>query len=540
MELGLMRGDLMFIDNWRVRTKVLGVSGVLLLISIVVAGIGYVSINRVINSMDMLYNTTLVQERALSSMESSLYKLDSTLRAVTMSGSYDEMEQATGQFHDSLALVRDRWTELSGESESGQAVGGPTELGTLYQSFAENLEEYAVLADEVINGSVVMAMEMAKEASAVLDSAREILNQIRSLSMSEAEAMQAETTRVKDAARRLLLSLSMSGVVLGILLSLWIALSVSRPLGRVVQVLDQIGQGNLQVEMSAVRRKDEVGQLLNGLQRTCRSLNQALTSVVMVAGEVSAGSSEVADGITQVGISVRDVAHTADQFAAGVEQVAANSQEMNKASGLAEDAAEEGSQRLNVAVQRMQAIDSQAKEVSQSIDGLTERSDEIGSIVDIIADIAGQTDLLALNAAIEAARAGEMGRGFAVVAAEVRELAEQTSTAAGRIRGLVREIQMDTAQAVSSNQKMVAEVEAGSQAIEATDQAFVRIRTAIVSMVNRIDEVAAAAAQIGSGSQQIAGSTQEQSASIQELSTVIGQLAEKAKVLQESVAGFEL
>ena len=117
-------------------------------------------------------------------------------------------------------------------------------------------------------------------------------------------------------------------------------------------------------------------------------------------------------------------------------------------------------------IQGMDSIRDQIQETSKRIKRLGESSQEIGSIVELINDIAEQTNILALNAAIQAASAGEAGRGFAVVADEVQRLAERASNATKRIETLVQTIQSDTNEAVSSMEQTTAEVVAGARLAE--------------------------------------------------------------------------
>lgn len=485
--------------------------------------------------MEDIYDTTLAQERFLGAMESRLYRLDRTLQAVTMAGSHSEMLEATERFGQDLAAIRQIWSEYI----EGLGSISP-ERQALYDSFHAQLDAYALQSDDVIHGSVVIAMETAKEASLTIDAAIDILQEMADQFLDDARAMQANTEQVQDTAHKLLILLMAGGLVLGILLSLWVAFSVSNPLRLAVNVLDQIAAGDLKVEMPSTKQRDEVGHVLECLQDMCTSLRQIVGSILNVASSINMSSMEVAAGIGEVGSSVEEVASTANQFASNVQQVSNHAQQMEAESRRVTERADEGSNRLLETTARMQAIDQQTQQVTHSIAELQERSQEIGNIVTLIVDIAAQTNLLALNAAIEAARAGEFGRGFAVVAEEVRSLANQTSLAASRISQLVEQIQDETKETVKQNEKMVSEVNAGTQAMEATGQAFAGIKAAIEEMAIRIGEVAGAAAEIGSGSQQIASATEEQSASILSLTQVADTLTQEAGRLEQAVQAFDI
>ena len=217
--------QLLFTDNWPVRRKILSVSLILIVITALIGLTGYVSINRVITSMEDIYDTTLAQERFLGAMESRLYRLDRTLQAVTMAGSHSEMLEATERFGQDLAAIRQIWSEYI----EGLGSISP-ERQALYDSFHAQLDAYALQSDDVIHGSVVIAMETAKEASLTIDAAIDILQEMADQFLDDARAMQANTEQVQDTAHKLLILLMAGGLVLGILLSLWVAFSVSNPL----------------------------------------------------------------------------------------------------------------------------------------------------------------------------------------------------------------------------------------------------------------------------------------------------------------------
>lgn len=131
-------------------------------------------------------------------------------------------------------------------------------------------------------------------------------------------------------------------------------------------------------------------------------------------------------------------------------------------------------------------------ELAQSVHGLGERSREVGSIVELISDIADQTNLLALNAAIEAARAGEHGRGFAVVAEEVRALAEQSAEAAGNIAKLIAAIQAEADRAVAGISASAVQADANARVVSESGDVIKEILEAMEDVLAEVTNVSAA------------------------------------------------
>ncbi|MFA6902259.1 MAG: methyl-accepting chemotaxis protein [Gallionellaceae bacterium] len=152
---------------------------------------------------------------------------------------------------------------------------------------------------------------------------------------------------------------------------------------------------------------------------------------------------------------------------------------------------------------------------------LGHRSDQIGQIVNVIKDIAEQTNLLALNAAIEAARAGEQGRGFAVVADEVRKLAERTATATAEISQMISAIQSETVNAVTTMEKGSAEVNDGVALVNQAGQSLQNINSSVKRVVQMIE--------------QISDATRSQSEATNEITQRVEHIAEMAKENTSSV-----
>ena len=191
-----------------------------------------------------------------------------------------------------------------------------------------------------------------------------------------------------------------------------------------------------------------------------------------------------------------------------------------------------------------------AEVVKQSADivkKLGNNSDQIGEIIQVIDDIADQTNLLALNAAIEAARAGEQGRGFAVVADEVRKLAERTTKATKEIAEMIKKIQQDTGGAVESIEMGTEEVEKGKELANKAGESLKVIIKGTGEVVDVVNQVAAASEEQSSTSEQISknietiSSVTHQSASgVQQIARASEDLNQLTENLQQLISQFKV
>jgi len=154
-----------------------------------------------------------------------------------------------------------------------------------------------------------------------------------------------------------------------------------------------------------------------------------------------------------------------NEMAIAIDQVSANSSESAMVAEKSVSIAKKGAEVVQNTIAGMDTIREQIQDTSKRIKQLGESSQEIGDIVSLINDIADQTNILALNAAIQASMAGDAGRGFAVVADEVQRLAERSAAATKQIASLVKTIQTDTNEAVTSMEQTTAEVVKGAEGL---------------------------------------------------------------------------
>jgi len=236
-----------------------------------------------------------------------------------------------------------------------------------------------------------------------------------------------------------------------------------------------------------------------------------------------------------------------NEMATSIDEVSKNSAESADVAQRSVQIASKGAEVVRQTIQGMDSIRDQIQETSKRIKRLGESSQEIGSIVELINDIAEQTNILALNAAIQAASAGEAGRGFAVVADEVQRLAERASNATKRIETLVQTIQSDTNEAVSSMEQTTAEVVAGARLAEDAGLALGEIEKVSGDLADLIQNISEASRQQSSAATNISATmnviqeiTAQTSAGASQTADSIGNLAQLASNLRKSVADFKL
>jgi len=249
------------------------------------------------------------------------------------------------------------------------------------------------------------------------------------------------------------------------------------------------------------------------------TLSDSATHVASSSQEMQQNAQEMVAGAEDVASQAITVATASEEMSATSGDIAQNCMLAAEGADRANEAAAHGAAVVEKSISVMQRIAERVQASAQTVEGLGARSDQIGSIIGTIQDIADQTNRLALNAAIEAARAGEQGRGFAVVADEVRALAERTTKATREIDQMIKAIQQETKTAVSAMEEGVAEVEQGTEEAARSGEALRRIQ----------DEINAVNLQV----QQIATAAEEQTATTSEISSNIHQITSIAQQTME-------
>ena len=285
---------------------------------------------------------------------------------------------------------------------------------------------------------------------------------------------------------------------------------------------------------------DQLRELVATINHTAELVASAVQDTQTTARQLAKASEHQALQITEASMAISDMAQSIDH-------VSSNAYESAKVAERSVAIANKGNQRVHNTIDGMDNIREQIQDTSKRIKRLGESSQEIGDIVNLIDDIADQTNILALNAAIQASMAGEAGRGFAVVADEVQRLAERSSSATRQIETLVRAIQADTHEAVISMEQTTAEVVRGAHLAQDAGVALAEIEHVSQDLAALIQGISNAAQQQTSSAGQISHTmaviqqiTSQTSADSTTTAESIGNLARMASELRRSVSGFTL
>lgn len=315
---------------------------------------------------------------------------------------------------------------------------------------------------------------------------------------------------------------------------------LKRSTNTMMTAMDKLAEGDLTVNITPERNDDDIAKLFGSFNNSISQINHALTQVLesvqataSAAIEISASADQLAAGTQEQSAQTSEVSAAVEQMAATISETAQNVFRTNTAAKDSGNLAQDGQIVIESTISGIGKIKDVVEHSSNTIFELGQSSTQIGEIIQVINEIADQTNLLALNAAIEAARAGEQGRGFAVVADEVRKLAERTTSATNEIVEMVTKIQKDSQNAVQSIKQGNEEVSKGME--EAT-----KARTSMEKIVSSSDEVFEISNQVAAASEEQSLTVEEITRSIEGINTVahesasgVSQIANAATDLSE-------
>jgi methyl-accepting chemotaxis protein len=421
-------------------------------------------------------------------------------------------------------------TRIAQEMDAAQASQG-TDVGAYeklisspeeraqFDSFRGTLQaflaEHGKLMEHGRQGRTDEARAIANgPASALLRDVNAKLDGLVRLNVEGGDKASADATQLYETTRGWTIALLAGAVTIGIVLALWVAGIVSKPLREAVDVARTVAGGDL-TQAITVRSRDETGELMAALRDMTASLQSLVAQVRTGTESIATGSSQIAAGnqdlssrTEQQASSLEETASSMEQLTSTVRQNADNARQANQLAQSASGIAVRGGQVVGEVVGTMASINDSSK--------------KIADIIGVIDGIAFQTNILALNAAVEAARAGEQGRGFAVVASEVRNLAHRSAAAAKDIKQLIGD--------------SVEKVGAGSRLVDEAGNTMREIVASIARVSDIVSEITAASNEQSTGIEQVNEAVVQMDQVTQQNAALVEQSAAAAEAMQQQAA----
>lgn len=377
---------------------------------------------------------------------------------------------------------------------------------------------------------------------------------------------------------------TLTAVLLGIVVAIFIARGIAKPMKSIVDIAKRAGEGDLTIDRKEFGYEggDEMGTLVDALAVMIEAQSQTLQEVVTISRSLSDGASNLSSiseetnaAMEEVKASMDEVATLSksngtaleesnsgvDEMSAGADTVAQSATESANFIAHTTDVSNKAIQTVNSVIDGMRNVDKKSKENEAQTQQLVASVENVNSFVSVITGIADQTNLLALNAAIEAARAGEVGRGFAVVAEEVRKLAEESARAAQNVNEIIMELQkgaQDSIKVTTESSSVLADtLVQAEQAQKELDEALKEMNhanDAIQNIAAVAEEQAASSKEVAAAIDSATKSTVEMISTISnirraadETSNAAQQVAEQSeemtehvRVLTETLSQFKL
>ncbi|WP_293183944.1 MULTISPECIES: methyl-accepting chemotaxis protein [unclassified Microcoleus] len=413
----------------------------------------------------------------------------------------------------------------------------------------------AASAVEVLNRMNDKALnEKVITFQAATEGMLELLNYDRQLA---ADSGKAATEDISQTRFWVILG-TLLGPLTAVLFGLYFSNTIAKPLGAkiagVVDVAEKMSIGDLTGEVHVSDTKDEISKLENSF----RSMNRGLAGLIK---QVQTSGIQITSSATQIAASGKQLEATVNEQAASTNEVVATAKEiaatsgklvktMDEVSHMAESTAREastGQKELVRMENTMKVLGNATISISNKLGIISEKANNINSIVTTITKVADQTNLLSLNAAIEAEKAGEYGMGFAVVAREIRRLADQTAVATLDIENMVKEMQSAVSTGVMEMDKFSHEVSKGMEDIRNIGVQLAEIIQQVQSLTPRFDSVnrgmeaqSEGAQQISETMAQLAETSLQTADALREINSAIGLLNEAAQGMRHEISRFKV
>ena len=540
-----------FVKNMKIRSKLSGAFILLLMLMALVGGLGIKQLKDTDQLTSVIQDNTIPSIEMAGKMESLLQKKRILVMKFLAARDAQEIAPLTAenrQLDETMEQIWQRYTKLLNNEAERQA----------FDLFQSSFKEYAAMLLEKLLPAVQGTDK--SQAYALLPVFRVIAERasssIDSLIRINQEGARQQTKELLAGNHNAITTISLTllcSLAIGVILTLLISRLIVTPLLDLVDKAKQVAQGNLDVKVT-IHSQDEVGQMgdafatmVSQLRDTIQKLAENALLLASASTQMQNASEQIASSSEEVVAQAITVATAGEELVSTTADIANNCHAAASNSEASRSTTLSGMEVVKITVKGIRERSEKAKVDAGSVTALGKRTEQIGSIVATIQNIAAQTNLLALNAAIEAARAGEQGRGFAVVADEVRALAARTTKATQEIGDMIGAIQQEARSATHSMDESVTEMDHVAEeamklegTLEEILQQVNEVNMQITQIATAAEEQSATTAEISNNMSQITDVVQEMSHGAEESANSATQLARMAEEMKQTVASFRL
>jgi len=520
---------------------------------IIVGAVGLFMAGKATDGARQISSQSLVGIRSLAAARQAFMEARVNMYALFLNNDDSETEAIERQLSDSVARVRksleDYRRQAVDEADAALLTADLDTSNAYFASFNKDvLPQLQVFATRQANN------QMKGKTHPLGEKALQALDAHMAHHARLADATAQSLAEATSHGRQISFGAIAASVLAVSLLGGFLIRNIRGALRRMQYMMVRVERELDFTQRAEVLRRDEIGQtslafnrLLDRLQESLRTLANGAQEVAGSASAMVSACGQVAHAAQEQSGAAADMAATVEQLTVSINHVADRAGETSQISRRSGDLASDGVAVINQNAADIEHISSMVDDASGLIHRVEQQSQQITRIVNVIKEVADQTNLLALNAAIEAARAGEQGRGFAVVADEVRKLAEATAKSTTEIGGMIAAMRSDAGAAVSSIQGVVARVTSGVSLAQKANEAIEAIRTGSRQAIERVEEITLAIREQGSATDNIATKIEhvaqmsEESASSAALTAnVANELDAVALRMQTAVAAYKL
>lgn len=466
-----------------------------------------VSLSHLTQGVNQIKNKTLPYVLIVDQMDTSRSEVQQWLTDVSATHNrdgYKDAEESAKRFQDGVIKYKEMYQRENNMDSLKQMQVIEADFNRFYATGKLMAEAYITKGLDAGN---TMMTGFDNDSKSLFDE----LAKFRAQQLVEANRITSATASAAASAMNTMIIASVVAVLLAIVFASLITRSITLPMNMMRSTIVEVNQTGDFTRRIPVSSRDEVGEttrsfndLMNNLQTTFRQINESVSGVLAASHSLASTSEQIAISSGQQSESSSAMAADVEQVTVSINHVAESAREALEISRESGTLSNQGGEIIHKAATEIMQIAGIVRQTCSSIENLEQQSNQISSIVQVIKEIADQTNLLALNAAIEAARAGEQGRGFAVVADEVRKLAERTGNATKEISEMIGSIQ-NTAQAAMANMSEAgSQVDGGVALAQQAGDAINQIQKKSAQVIQTVDDISSALAEQSSASNDIA------------------------------------